>query len=166
MPKLQQPPAAMVRKKPCAQSAPVKHAKLSCQCTEAGCHAKVVNVRKAKLKARGFRDLEHWVSDPSHIYIGRNMTFYVKGAVKSKWHNPYSVKKYGSKGAIEMYRQRLLTGVDEKGRKNTLLSELGELAGKELGCWCHPEPCHGDVLADLLKTSALPTTEAPSCTRS
>ena len=25
----------------------------------------------------------------------------------------------------------------------------GELTGRALGCWCAPEPCHGDVLAEL-----------------
>ena len=26
-----------------------------------------------------------------------------------------------------------------------------ELEGKELGCWCKPSPCHGDILIKLLK---------------
>ena len=30
-----------------------------------------------------------------------------------------------------------------------LLDRLGELRGKALGCWCAPERCHGDVLAQL-----------------
>jgi hypothetical protein len=28
-------------------------------------------------------------------------------------------------------------------------AELAELKGKRLGCFCHPQPCHGDVLAEL-----------------
>jgi Domain of unknown function (DUF4326) len=27
----------------------------------------------------------------------------------------------------------------------------GELTGRALGCWCAPEPCHADVLADEAK---------------
>ena len=27
------------------------------------------------------------------------------------------------------------------------MGALSELRGKTLGCWCAPEPCHGDVLA-------------------
>ena len=27
---------------------------------------------------------------------------------------------------------------------------LPELRGKVLGCWCHPEPCHGDVLCEAV----------------
>lgn len=28
------------------------------------------------------------------------------------------------------------------------LSELEELYGKRLGCWCKPKRCHGDALAE------------------
>jgi hypothetical protein len=27
-----------------------------------------------------------------------------------------------------------------------------ELKGKTLGCWCKPEACHGDILAELADT--------------
>jgi hypothetical protein len=27
----------------------------------------------------------------------------------------------------------------------------GELSGRALGCWCAPQPCHADVLADRAK---------------
>ena len=32
-----------------------------------------------------------------------------------------------------------------------LMSSLHELEGKQLGCWCKPGPCHGDVLVSLYK---------------
>jgi len=36
-------------------------------------------------------------------------------------------------------------------RKNkALLDKLKTLQGKELGCWCNPAPCHGDILVKLL----------------
>lgn len=31
----------------------------------------------------------------------------------------------------------------------TLQTELEFLRGKQLGCWCAPETCHGDILAEL-----------------
>lgn len=111
----------------------------------------VVNVHKADLKKRGYSDLEHWVKDASHVYIGRNLEFYVKGAVKSKWSNPYPVKKHGLTKCLALYKKRIVTGIDEKGRPNSLRADLGGLIGKELGCWCHPSACHGDVLVELLK---------------
>ena len=30
-----------------------------------------------------------------------------------------------------------------------LMSSLHELKEKELGCWCTPSPCHGDILIKL-----------------
>ena len=31
-----------------------------------------------------------------------------------------------------------------------LMKRLTELKGKTLGCWCKPNPCHGDVLVRLV----------------
>ena len=31
------------------------------------------------------------------------------------------------------------------------LDELAALDGKRLACWCAPEPCHGDVLAEAAR---------------
>lgn len=33
----------------------------------------------------------------------------------------------------------------------SLYNDLEELMNKELGCWCTPEPCHGNVLVMLLE---------------
>ena len=103
----------------------------------------VINCRKANLNKIGYNDLEHWLEDPNHVYIGRNMVFYVKGAVASKWANPFSVKKYGRDECLKMYREYIL-------KKPGLLKFLTDLEGKSLACWCAPEGCHGDVLVDLL----------------
>ncbi len=35
-------------------------------------------------------------------------------------------------------------------RRPDLIAALTELAGKRLGCYCKPLPCHGDVLLKLL----------------
>mmetsp|Transcript_6506 Transcript_6506/g.8810 ORF Transcript_6506/g.8810 Transcript_6506/m.8810 type:complete len:153 (-) Transcript_6506:308-766(-) len=103
----------------------------------------VINVRKKNLVQKGYGDLEHWLTDEDHIYIGRNMTFYVKAAVGSKWANPYSVKKYGRSKCLEMYEKYI--------RENPkLLNEIKSLKGKVLGCWCSPEVCHGDILMMLV----------------
>ena len=68
----------------------------------------VINISKANLKKLGYRDLEHWLEKENHIYIGRNMSFYVKGAKKSKWFNPFSEKKYGRDKCIDLYKEYLL----------------------------------------------------------
>ena len=105
--------------------------------------AKVINVKKKYLNEKGYTDFQEWIKDPDHIYIGRDMSFYVKGAKGSKWANPFSVKKYGRDKCLELYEIHI---------KNApaLLNSIEELRGKELGCWCHPEKCHGDILIKIL----------------
>ena len=104
---------------------------------------KLCNVKKKELNKRGIKDFQEWNKKKNTLYIGRNMSFYVKGAVKSKWANPFSVKKYGRKKCLELYEQYV--------KESGLTNYLHELKGKELGCWCYPEPCHGDILLKLLK---------------
>ena len=68
------------------------------------------------------------------VYIGR----------PSKWGNPFEIGKDGNRQeVIAKYEAWLFT--DGK----HLLPQLHELKGKTLGCWCHPLPCHGDVLSRL-----------------
>lgn len=104
----------------------------------------VVNVKKAELKKRGIADFSEWQERKESLYIGRNMSFYIKGAVGSKWRNPFSVKKYGLETCLKMYRESIVANKE-------LYEALEELQGKELGCWCKPGACHGDVLLDLLQ---------------
>ena len=103
----------------------------------------VVNIKKKELNKRGIENFQEWKALPNTIYIGRNMSFYVNGATKSKWQNPYSVKKYGREQCLVMYKNYIKSG--------ELYNSLDELANKELGCWCKPEKCHGDILMELLK---------------
>lgn len=74
------------------------------------------------------------------VYIGRANGR--AGFKKSKWANPFPVKQFGGNHrlAVEAYRDWIETQHD-------LLAAIPELVGKRLGCWCAPEPCHGDVLA-------------------
>ena len=104
---------------------------------------KIINIKKKNLLLLGYDDLEDWLKDPNHVYIGRNMSVYVKGANNSKWKNPFSAKKYGRDKCIDMFKNYI-----EKDQN--LMDSLKELDGKTLGCWCKPEACHGDILIELL----------------
>ena len=103
----------------------------------------VVNVKKEFLRKNGYESFEDWKTKSHHLYIGRNMSVYVKGTYSSKWKNPFSVKKYGRDRVLEYYEAHV--------RTSSLYEDLEELEGKILGCWCKPEMCHGDVLIKLLK---------------
>lgn len=102
----------------------------------------IVNVKKAQLQKNGYKDFNEWIKHPNHIYIGRDMSFYVPGTIASKWHNPFTIEKYGLNTCLEMYETYI--------RNSILYNHLDELRGKELGCWCYPDKCHGDVLLRLL----------------
>ena len=104
---------------------------------------KIVNVKKERLNARNIKDFQEWQKLPNTIYIGRNMSFYVSGAIQSKWHNPFNSKNYPKEECLKLYEEHIL---DTPQLYNSLL----ELDNKELGCWCKPDKCHGDVLIKLL----------------
>jgi hypothetical protein len=60
---------------------------------------------------------------------------------RSPWGNPFEMPEDGDrKTVIQNYEDHYLP------YKPGLLSRLETLRGKVLGCWCAPEPCHGDVL--------------------
>jgi hypothetical protein len=108
-------------------------------------------VKKAVLRDAGYDDLRAWKTDEAapagapgrRIYIGRNMAQYVPGATASKWGNPFPLKKHTLEESLQLYEQHV--------RNGPLWNELGELRGAaEIGCWCKPAPCHGDVLVKLL----------------
>jgi predicted nucleic acid-binding Zn finger protein len=103
----------------------------------------VINIKKKFLKENGYNNFEEWKKIDNHLYIGRNMDFYVKGTFASKWKNPYSIKKYGLDKCLELYELYI--------RKSSLYNDLDELDNKILGCWCKPNKCHGDILIKLLK---------------
>lgn len=68
---------------------------------------------------------------PAEVYIGR----------PSKWGNPFVIGRDGNRAeVIRKFEAYLDTRPD-------LLAALPELRGKTLGCYCAPNPCHGDVLA-------------------
>jgi hypothetical protein len=75
------------------------------------------------------------------VYIGR----------PSMWGNPYTHLTRGlaprhvetREKAIVEYRRYLHAQLDSG---KISLQALADLAGKTLGCWCSPLPCHGEVL--------------------
>jgi hypothetical protein len=78
----------------------------------------------------------HCKKDKYDVYIGR----------PSKWGNCFEIGKDGTREeVVEKYEKWLMT-------QEKLLSEIGELKGKILGCWCAPKACHGDILAKLANT--------------
>lgn len=76
------------------------------------------------------------------VYVGRANPR--RGLAESIFANPYRVAVDGTREqVIQKYLRHIL------GRQEFLL-RLPELRGRRLACWCSPEPCHADVLAELV----------------
>lgn len=77
------------------------------------------------------------------VYIGREINYGGWNLSRSKWANPFKIEDYGDRETvIQLYKKYLMS-------KPELMNCLPELKGKRLGCWCKPESCHGDVLAEI-----------------
>lgn len=64
----------------------------------------------------------------------------------SKFGNPFKIGTDGTRAeVIEKFRQHFFSRPD-------LMEAAKALKGKLLGCWCAPEPCHAQVLADYADT--------------
>ena len=72
-------------------------------------------------------------SELDYIYIGR----------PSKWGNPFVIGRDGNRD--EVVRKYLYYILEDQ----NLLNDLHEIKGKNLGCYCAPQLCHGDVLIVL-----------------
>ena len=117
-----------------------------------------VSVKKFALSELGFDTFKDWVDIPGHVYIGRDMSHRVEGAVGSKWGNPFKVNaNCDLTKSLHQYEHHVRTSrlVDSSGDEFCLVDRLIELAGKQIGCWCKPYPCHGDVLIKLFKEFCL-----------
>ena len=86
---------------------------------------------------------------PGDVYIGRAVPR--RRLEASVLGNPFIVGKDSTREeVIAKYRQYIE-------RQSDLLTMLPTLKGHRLACWCAPEPCHGDVLVELLNERAYPS---------
>ena len=110
----------------------------------------VVNVKVANIRPK-YQNLKEWIEDDKNVYIGRKGVVFINGKrypmINSIWHNPYKIDKNNTrKEVIEKYK----TYITEKIKRENLQIELEKLRNKQLGCWCKPLCCHGDVLLELI----------------
>ncbi|WP_020557967.1 DUF4326 domain-containing protein [Thiofilum flexile] len=74
----------------------------------------------------------------NYEYIGRG----------SYWGNPHSMYEKGDERDEVIRKYKYDFDFDKFPNKKK--SEVYKLAGKQLGCFCKPQTCHGDILADFL----------------
>lgn len=101
----------------------------------------------------------------------------VKVDRSTKWGNPYRAGIHcDHQHAVDLHRMALMTGVCKPmgdGSYNVtagdvmlhcvgVYSEIEQLRGKNLACWCRlDQPCHADVLLELANQPALKGSAQP-----
>lgn len=88
----------------------------------------------------------HCKKEPYDVLIDRT----------TKWGNPFRIGDGMTREkSLFMYRHWICS-------KAALLADLHEIRGKILGCWCKPEDCHGDILAELCDSIPAEVSDADS----
>ena len=123
----------------------------------------VCNVKVSFIRPKGFDNLKLWCEDDNNVYIGRRGIVFIKNEESggkeryptrdSKWANPFKLGKgknaMSREESIEKYEEYICQKIQE----DPETYNLSELKGKNLGCWCCPEKCHGEVLKKLVEKS-------------
>lgn len=139
-----------VEKKPVSKKKPSKKSDTKKE-TTTQC-VKVASLRKET----GDKEMtmEKWIEDPNNVYVGRpgrifigtgdeKRIFHYKG---SKFANPYKVGTKDGEYTLEESLKLYQTYLKDK----KLLKDIGELKGKNLGCFCDQKgKCHAKILAEL-----------------
>jgi hypothetical protein len=111
--------------------------------------SQVVNC-KVKYIRPEYNNLKEWMDNPNNEYIGRGGVVFINNKryppTASIFCNPF--KQGTLEERIENYRIYITNKLKED---DTLVEKLLQLKGKNLGCWCKPERCHGDVLVELIE---------------
>jgi len=93
---------------------------------------RVLNIKKDK-------EFSAVKSNDKYEYIGRG----------GLWGNPYAMHIDGDRDEVI---RKFKYDFDFDKFPNITKDKVYELAGKRLGCFCKPAPCHGDVLAEFLNS--------------
>jgi hypothetical protein len=96
--------------------------------------------------------IKGWKMPENTVYVGR----------PSKWGNPYRVVFYNGLWRVKSPELHFYLSFESEDRARhhavslfeqyaSQLQGIEELRGKDLACWCRlDEPCHADVLLELL----------------
>lgn len=116
----------------------------------------VVNCKVAHIRPK-YNNLKIWMEDCNNVYVGRAGVVFIKNdegknerfpKKSSNFANPFKIGKHGNRNEVlSKYRKYIIEILDND---ILLQNELIKLKGKNLGCWCFPEPCHANILLELI----------------
>ena len=114
----------------------------------------VVNCKVAFIRPK-YNNLKEWMEDPNNCYIEENRRVNIDGIGYPKKSSIFKIPAYIKrqrdldKGVmLNMYHDYIM---DKISKDEEFKNELLNLRGKNLGCWCKPDICHGDVLMKILE---------------
>jgi len=110
----------------------------------------IVNCKVQYIRPK-YNNLKEWMNDENNIYIGRKGVVFIDNTRfpqnSSNFANPYKIGKDGTREQVLLkYKNYII----DKLKNKDLVIELISLQGKNLGCWCCPEMCHGNILLELI----------------
>lgn len=113
----------------------------------------VQNCKVRWIRPKGYDNLRAWMADINNVYIARAGIVFIDGRrfppTSSPFANRFKIGRDGSRAdVIRKYEADMIERLD---KDPSLVKELLKIKGKCLGCWCAPEPCHGDVLLRLVR---------------
>lgn len=111
----------------------------------------VVNCKVKYIRPK-YNNLKEWMNDENNIYIGRKGVVFIDNIRfpknSSNFANPYKIGKDGTREEILLKYKNFI--VNKLNNDKDLVVELLLLKGKNLGCWCFPKSCHGNILLELI----------------
>lgn len=109
----------------------------------------VVNVKVKYIRPQ-YKNLAEWMADTNNVYIGRKGVVFINGERFPKqdsiWANPFKIGQLSREEVIQKYEIYIRQKIKDEHLENDIL----QLNGKQLGCWCTPDFCHGDILIKIL----------------
>lgn len=116
----------------------------------------IINCKVKNIRPK-YNNLKEWCDDNNNIYIGRKGVVFINNTRfppnSSNFANPYKIGKDGTREEIIIKYKNYI--IEKLNNDKSLLDELISLKGKNLGCWCYPEICHGNVLLELINEYSL-----------
>lgn len=97
-------------------------------------------VSRLNLVRNGYSQIANIKTEAALIEEAEREGLYCRIDRHSIWGNPYILDEDGDRFTV------IANYVDYLSKKPSLRKKAETLRGKLLGCWCYPEPCHGQHL--------------------